>query len=71
MKKILQYISVAFFGCLTSVQSEKKDNKNSVSNIVQDTNKLIEIQSPEVEMLTYLTTHFNKIKDTTFIEKPT
>jgi len=70
MKKYFIYISLAFFSCQNNVDSKKTDITPTTSSKVENSKKIIEIESPEVEMLSYLTTHFNKTQDTVFIEKP-
>ncbi len=70
MKKYLLYISLALFSCQTNADSKKTDITPPTSSKVEYSDKIIEIESPEVKMLSYLTTHFNKNLDTIFIEKP-
>lgn len=70
MKKYLIYISLAFLSCQNNVDSNKTDSPPTTISKVELSEKVSEIESPDIEMLSYLSTHFNKTQDTIFIEKP-
>jgi hypothetical protein len=70
MKKHLLYVSLFLFSCQTNADSKKTDITPFASSNIEFSDKIIEIVSPEAIMLSYLSTHFNKIQDTIFIKKP-
>ncbi|MFD0975447.1 hypothetical protein [Salinimicrobium gaetbulicola] len=50
--------------------NQKSQTFSSDSIKVETSNEKLQIESPEIKMLEYLTLHFNRIEDSTFLKKP-